>query len=88
MASSIAATSELLDTLRTTSFCCASRVDSCADGMLGCAGNEASIAAVSLDLATDEGSVSGSKSAFKMRASFADRVVLGTSIAMVCTKEL
>lgn len=51
--------------------------------MLGCAGSDGSIAAVSFDFATDEGRVSGSKSAFKIRASFADRLVFGTSTAMV-----
>lgn len=60
--------------------------------MLGCGGREAFIAAESFDFATDEGSVSGSKRAFRMRASFADRVVLGTSIAIVdsrvCSRSL
>lgn len=60
--------------------------------MLGWGGREAFIAAESFDFATDEGSVSGSKRAFRMRASFADRVVLGTSIAIVdsgvCSRSL
>ena len=50
---------------------------------MGCGGNESSIAVASFDLATDDGSVSGSKSAFRMRASFADNDVLTVSTAMV-----
>lgn len=42
-----------------------------------------SIADASFDFATDEGSVSGSNRAFKMRASFADSDVLTVSTAMV-----
>lgn len=83
MAWSIACVLELLDTCRTISFCWFSRVGSCDEDMLGCGGREASIAAASLDLATDEGSVSGSKSASKMRLSFAVRLVFGASIAML-----
>jgi hypothetical protein len=41
--------------------------------MFGCAGREASTADASFDFATDEGRVSGSKSALRTRASLADR---------------
>ena len=60
--------------------------------MLGWGGSEAFIAAESFDLATDEGRVSGSKRALRIRASFADKVVLGTSMAIldggVCSRFL
>lgn len=64
-------------------FCCVSRVESCAAEMVGCGGNELSTADASFDLATDDGSVSGSKSAFRMRASFADKEVFIVSTAIM-----
>jgi hypothetical protein len=74
MAASISEMLELLEIRRTISFCWASRVDSCDVGMCGCGGNEVSIADASCDFATDEGRVSGSKSALRTRASFAESV--------------
>lgn len=50
---------------------------------MGCDGNVVSTADASFDFATDEGSVSGSKSAFNMRASFADSDVLIVSTAIL-----
>jgi hypothetical protein len=41
--------------------------------MLGCGGSDVSTADAFLDFATDDGRVSGSKSAFRTRASFAER---------------
>lgn len=56
--------------------------------MVGCGGNAASMADASFNFATDDGSVSGSKSAFSIRASLADSDVLIVSTAMVlnCAK--
>lgn len=75
--------SELLETCRTISFCWSSRADSWIEEMLGCGGNEGSIEEASFDLATEEGRVSGSKRAFKMRLSFVLRLVSGISMAMM-----
>lgn len=73
---------ESLDVRRTMSFCCVSRVDSCEEEMVVCGGNVVSMADASFDFATDDGSVSGSNSAFNMRASFADNEVLIVSTAI------
>jgi hypothetical protein len=51
--------------------------------MVGWEGSVASMEDVSFDFATEDGSVSGSKSAFKMRASFAESDVLMVSTAIV-----
>ena len=67
----------------TSSFCWFSRVDSCDDGMVGCEGRESSIVEVDFDAATEDGSVSGSNSAFKILASFAESVVFGVEIAIL-----
>lgn len=67
----------------TISICRFSRVDNLEADMLACGGSDASTVVESFDFATDEGSVSGSKSAFKTRASFAERVDFGAAIAMV-----
>lgn len=83
IAASISWMLELVDMRRTMSFCCASNVDSSEAAMFGCGGNVLSIAEASFDFATDEGRVSGSKRAFRTRASFADSVVGGFEIAMV-----
>ena len=83
IAASISSRLELVETRRTMSFCCASSVDSSEADMFGCGGNVVSIAVASFDFATDDGRVSGSKSAFRTRASLADRVVEGVEIAMV-----
>lgn len=74
---------ESLDVRRMMPFCCVSRMDSCDEEMVGCGGNVVSMADASFDFATDDGSVSGSKSAFNMRASFADSDVLIVSTAIV-----
>ena len=58
-------------------------MESCEEEIVGSAGSVVSIADASFDFATDDGSVSGSKSAFNMRASFADNDVLIVSTAMV-----
>lgn len=50
--------------------------------MIGCEGREVSIGEVDFAAATEEGSVSGSKSAFKILASLAERVVFGVGIAI------
>lgn len=73
---------EFVETRRTMSFCRASRLESSETVMLGWAGSDGSIAAASFDFATDDGRVSGSKSAFRTRASFADRFGGGTEMAM------
>ena len=83
IAESIVCVLESLDARRIMSFCCVSKIESCDDEMAGCGGNVVSMAAASFDFATDDGSVSGSKSAFRMRASFADNEVLIVSIAIV-----
>lgn len=71
------------DVRRTMSFCCVSSSDSCESEMVGWEGSVASMADASFDFATEDGSVSGSKSAFKMRASFAESDVLMVSPAIV-----
>src|SRR5690349_18453 len=58
------------------SFCCDSRMDRCDAEMVGSGGKSVFTADASFDFATDEGSVSGSNSAFRIRASFADSDVL------------
>lgn len=73
---------ELEETRRTMSFCCFSRMDNLEVDMLACGGSDVSITVASFDLATDEGRVSGSKSAFRTRASFAERVDVGDAIAI------
>jgi hypothetical protein len=83
MAESIVSPLDSLDARRTMSLCSVSRIDSCEEEMVGCGGNEASIDDASLDFATDDGRVSGSKSAFKIRASLADSEVLAVSTAIV-----
>lgn len=50
--------------------------------MFGWGGSDASIDAASFVFATEDGRVSGSKSAFKTRASFADKFGVGTETAM------
>lgn len=50
--------------------------------MVGSGGKVVSTADASFDFATDEGSVSGSNSAFRIRASFADSDVLIVSTAI------
>lgn len=74
---------ELLETCFTISFCCASSSASWARGMVGWGGSDGSMDALSFERATDDGSVSGSKSASRIRLSFVLRAVLGISIAMV-----
>jgi hypothetical protein len=64
-------------------FWWASKVDSCGGVMVGCAGRESSIVDLDFDAATEDGSVSGSKSAFRILASFAESVVLGVEIAIL-----
>lgn len=80
---SIAEESEEEVMSRTISFCWASSMESWEDGMLGCEGRLESTAEASFERATEEGRVSGSKSAFRMRASFALSVVLGRVTAMM-----
>ena len=84
---SIASEFESLDVRRTMSFCCVSSMDSCDKGMVGCGDNVLSMAEASFDFATDDGSVSGSKSAFNTRASFADNDVFIVSTAIVAGVE-
>src|SRR5690242_14617856 len=63
------------------SFCFVSRIDRCDAEIVGSGGKVVSTADASFDFATDEGSVSGSNSAFRIRASFADSDVLIVSMA-------
>lgn len=78
---------EELDVMcRTSSFCWASSMESCDAEMVACEGRESSIVEAVFEAATDEGSVSGSKSAFSILASFAESAVLGVEIAMVIEK--
>ena len=66
------------------SLCWRSSAVSCVFGMLGWAGSDGSIEEdMSFCWPTEEGRVSGSKSALRMRASFADNDVLGRVTAMV-----
>jgi hypothetical protein len=75
---------EVLDMRSMISLCWRSSDVSCVVEMLEWAGSDGSIDdEVSFCWATEEGRVSGSNSALRMRASFADRVVLGIEIAMV-----
>jgi hypothetical protein len=83
ISTSIVSGLESLDVRRMMSFCCASRVDSCDEEMVGCGGSVVSMADASFDFATDDGSVSGSNSAFRIRASFDDSEVLIVSTAIV-----
>lgn len=80
---SIVSRLESSDVRRTMSFCCVSSSDNCESEMVEWEGSVASMADASFDFATEEGSVSGSKSAFKMRASFAESDVLMVSTAIV-----
>jgi hypothetical protein len=80
---SIDAGLESFDVRRMMSFCCVSRMASWDEEMLGWGGNVVSIADASFDFAADDGSVSGSKSAFNMRVSFAESDVLIVSTAML-----
>ena len=66
-----------------SSSCWASRVAICWDGIVGCAGRDWSIRDVSLDLATEEGRVSGSKRALRIRTSLVESVVFGSWTAMI-----
>lgn len=70
------------DARRMMLFCCVSRFDNWDVVMVGCGGSAVSIADASFDFAAEDGSVSGSNSAFNMRASFADNEVLIVSTAI------
>lgn len=76
------------DVRRMMSFCCVSKTESRDVEIVGCDGSVVSIVDASFDFATDDGSVSGSNSAFNMRASFADNDVLIVSTAMVSQCEV
>lgn len=69
--------------LRTRSFCRVSSVEICEEGILGCEGKDASIIERSFERDIDEGRVSGSKRAFRIRVSFAERDVLGRETAAI-----
>jgi hypothetical protein len=84
IAASISEVLEVFDMRPMISLCCRSSDVSCEVEMLGWAGSDGSIDdEVSFCWATEEGSVSGSNNALRMRASFADKVVLGMEIVMV-----
>jgi hypothetical protein len=81
---SISVILDVLDMRPTISLCWRSSAVSCEVEMLGWAGSDGSIDEdTSFCCPTEEGRVSGSKSAFSMRASFADRDVFGRVTAMV-----
>lgn len=83
MAASISVVEELDVMCRTSSFCCASRVASSDDEMVGCEGRESSMTDADFEAATDEGRVSGSKSAFNILLSFEERAVVGIETAIL-----
>ena len=56
--------------------------------MLGWGGRDGLMAVASFDFATEDGRVSGSKSALRTRASFAERVGGGDAIAIVQVAQL
>ena len=72
---------------RTRSFCCASRSASWEGEIVGCEGRESSIAEFDFAAATEDGRVSGSKRAFKILLSLADRLVFGVEIAIFSMRE-
>lgn len=76
------------ETFRTSSFCWVSRMESCNEEMLGCGGNEVSTADAFFDCATDEGRVSGSKSALRILLSFAESEVSGVWITILTAEEV
>lgn len=82
-AASIAAGEEADVMFWIISVCWVSRLESWEAGMVGWDGREASIGEVDLAAATEDGRVSGSKRAFRIRVSLAERVVFGVEIAML-----
>jgi len=61
---------------RMRSVCWISSVERSDEEMVGCGGSKASIIEALFEAATEEGSVSGSKRAFSILASLAERLVL------------